>query len=43
MKYEKPELIALASAATAVRGGKGEDQPVDIDAKPTTAAYQADE
>lgn len=43
MNYEKPEVIVLAPAAASIQGGKGEDLPVDSEAKPTTAAYQADE
>lgn len=41
--YEKPQLIALASGAVSIQGGKGEDLPVDSEPKPTTASYQADE
>lgn len=42
MKYEKPELVKLASAANAIQGGKGDSSHWD-NSQYTVAAYQADE
>lgn len=45
MKYEKPELTAMAKATEAIQGQKGQGQ---VDSKPnqqrpSIAAYEADE
>jgi hypothetical protein len=43
MKYEKPELVAVASATTAIQGGrKGASTNPDSSAF-TIGAYEADE
>ncbi len=43
MKYEKPEVVVLGSAAAAILGGeKGSLVPPDA-TKPTIGAYEADE
>ena len=45
MKYQTPEVIALATAKDAIRSmGKGENPPADLsEDKPTNGAYEADE
>jgi hypothetical protein len=49
MKYQKPEVVALASALTAVRGQIGKQQSGTWDNVPhrpmtfSVAAYEADE
>jgi hypothetical protein len=46
MKYEKPELIVLGSAAVAIQGGPNSkpNGPNDTSHnKPTAGAYEADE
>jgi hypothetical protein len=43
MQYEKPEMVALASAASAIQGGKGMSPNSDHPQFVTTAAYEADE
>jgi hypothetical protein len=47
MKYEKPEVIQLASAVRAIQGcntkNSGNTDLCDSDDKPTTNAYEADE
>jgi len=44
MKYEKPEVILVASAAAAIQGmiKSGQVNP-DTSLKPTTGMYEADE
>ncbi len=45
MKYEKPEVVNLASAVTAVQGSsnKSNDSPADSFHHATASAYEADE
>jgi len=45
MKYQKPEVIRLPSAADAIQGGlKGTDAMLDLSKQePTISAYEADE
>jgi len=43
MKYEKPEVMALASAAKAIQGGKGLSSNSDNPKYVTISAYEADE
>ncbi|MFY9529159.1 MAG: hypothetical protein WBC04_20055 [Candidatus Acidiferrales bacterium] len=41
MKYEKPEVVRLGPAITAVRGNHKHGGPLDL--MPSTPAYEADE
>jgi hypothetical protein len=44
MKYEKPQILVLESAANAIQGGKGFDDNDSPQSGLTTAtAYEADE
>jgi hypothetical protein len=43
MKYEKPEIVALGTACTAVQGVSKPGIPLDNMHRPTTPAYEADE
>lgn len=43
MKYEKPEIAALGSACSAVKGVHKPGLPLDNMGRPTTPAYEADE
>ena len=42
MKYEKPQVVVLASAIKAVQGIQKNGRPMDS-LQPTVAAYEADE
>jgi hypothetical protein len=43
MKYEKPEIVALGTACTAVQGVSKPGIDLDNMHRPTTPAYEADE
>jgi hypothetical protein len=43
MKYDKPKVIALDLAISAIQGGKGISSKPDNPQFETTAAYEADE
>jgi hypothetical protein len=43
MKYQKPEVVVLASAFAAIRGHKADYGAIDTSSYTTTSAYQADE
>jgi hypothetical protein len=43
MEYQKPEVVALASAVTAIQGSKNISSSRDSSQYVTAAAYEADE
>jgi len=43
MKYEKPEIVSLGAASTAVQGVSKPGIPLDNEHRPSTPAYEADE
>jgi len=44
MKYEKPELSIVESAAVVIQGSeKGQEGPLDVHLEHTIGAYEADE
>jgi hypothetical protein len=43
MKYEKPEVVVLASATEAIQTVKGNSQQLDSELKETIGMYESDE
>ena len=43
MTYQKPEIVALGSAAEAIQSQKEPNHPLDLQPLPSNGAYEVDE